>query len=334
MSLARHLHDVATLAIGWAPQVPALVVVDRRSPLARRVADAWYEALPGVPRIDVDEVPADAVLARLFALPPGAFVVLVQSTRFELAEFRFRVELHKRGLRVVEQAHLARFPEAEFPVYDEALAYDPSWYRVAGPALAARLAAAGEVRVRSLAGEAAWPGPLEAPRLNVGDYRGMDHVGGQYPIGEVFTEPVELTGVAGRVAVSCYGAADFRTAFVEPFVLELRDGRVVDAPGAPADFVAVLDAITRLEGEVWVRELGFGLNRAMGPHRRLSDVSAYERMAGVHLSLGAKHPVYPKPGFSKRHARFHVDVFVHDPVVEVDGVVVYRDGAYTVAVSA
>jgi aminopeptidase len=58
-------------------------------------------------------------------------------------------------------------------------------------------------------------------------------------------------------------------------------------------------------------------------------VSAYERMCGVHLSLGAKHAVYPKPGFERKKTRFHVDVFAWADRVEIDGAVVYADEAYT-----
>lgn len=47
-------------------------------------------------------------------------------------------------------------------------------------------------------------------------------------------------------------------------------------------------------------------------------------------SLGAKHAVYPKPGFSRRRGRFHVDVFVHAPEVRVDGALVHAGGAWTV----
>ena len=53
-------------------------------------------------------------------------------------------------------------------------------------------------------------------------------------------------------------------------------------------------------------------------------------MCGIHLSLGAKHAVYPKPGFNKRHTRFHVDVFCADPTVLIDGERVYADAAWTV----
>lgn len=331
--LVGHLRGLLGDAIVHAPPTPALVLVDHASPLARRLAGGYRLALPHARVVDVDAAPLAEVWGAIDALPPGALVVLVQSTRFPLAEFRARLALFQRGLAVVEHPHLGRVPEAEAEVYVDALAYDPAYFRGTGRALKARLDVAAAVVVRTAAGALVWRGPFEPARLNVGDYAGMASVGGQFPIGEVFTEPVDLTGLDGAVSVSAYGAEDFSVAFVEPFALRVEAGRVRDAPGAPPAFARILATIAAVEREVWVRELGFGLNRALGPARRLSDVSAYERMCGVHLSLGARHAVFPKPGFPRRKGGFHVDVFVDAPEVWVDGRVVHRRGEWTVGVS-
>lgn len=329
--LLRDLCDLLGLAIGHAPSTPALILADARSPLARILTEAYRLARPAAAFLDVDTHPPAEVRAAIDALPAGALVVLLQSTRFDLGEFRFRIELFKRGLAVVEHPHLGRVPPHEIPVYLAALAYDPARLRGLGGALKARFDVATTLEVETAGGIARWRGPFEPARLNVGDYAGMPNVGGQFPIGEVFGEPVDLDALDGVITLFAYGAADFSVAFVDPFVVEVRRGRVVGAPAAPAAFQGILEDIRRVEGEVWIREVGFGLNPAMTATRRLTDVSAYERMNGLHLSLGAKHPVYPKPGFNKRHTRFHVDVFVHDPVVRLDGERVYADGDWTVA---
>ena len=93
---------------------------------------------------------------------------------------------------------------------------------------------------------------------------------------------------------------------------------------------AVLDIIRADEGEVWVRELGFGMNRAFTRERRVDDIGTYERMCGIHLSLGAKHGVYPKPGFKRKDARYHIDVFAVTDAVYLGDERVYADGAWTV----
>jgi len=53
-------------------------------------------------------------------------------------------------------------------------------------------------------------------------------------------------------------------------------------------------------------------------------------MCGIHLSLGAKHGVYQKPGFKRKDARFHIDVFAVTDAVYLDGERVYADGAWVV----
>ena len=113
--------------------------------------------------------------------------------------------------------------------------------------------------------------------------------------------------------------------------LIVERGRVVGTENATPAFQEVLDKITADEGEVWVRELGFGLNRAFTRERRVDDIGTYERMCGIHLSLGAKHGVYPKPGFKRKDERYHVDIFAVTEAVDLDEELVYRDGAWLVA---
>jgi len=79
-----------------------------------------------------------------------------------------------------------------------------------------------------------------------------------------------------------------------------------------------------------VRELGFGMNRALTPERKVSDIGTYERMCGIHLSLGAKHGVFDKPQLKRKNTKHHVDVFAITESVELDGQRVFADGGWTV----
>ena len=72
------------------------------------------------------------------------------------------------------------------------------------------------------------------------------------------------------------------------------------------------------------------MNRALTPERRVSDIGTYERMCGIHLSLGAKHGVYDKPTLKRRHTKYHVDVFAVTESVTLGGDVVFRNGAWCV----
>jgi aminopeptidase len=308
----------------------ALILSDRQCLLASLLADAYREALPGASALDAAAMPVEALRA-IESLSPGDLVVLVQSTRFFSAEHRFRMGLFDRGLKVVEHPHLGKILESEIPAYVDALAYDSSYYRTVGPALKERIDAAREIRVLGGGGELVYSSRFEDAKLNIGDYRGRRNVGGQFPIGEVFTEAVDLERVAGEIPLFAFGDSDFRVAVPEaPIRLRVEAGVVVEAREAPPDFEAVLAAIRADEEIVRVRELGFGLNRAFTRERRVSDVGSYERMCGVHLSLGSKHAIYAKPGLSKRRTKFHVDVFVAVDRVEIAGEEIFSNGRYRI----
>lgn len=328
--LLNNLRDTTTHAIGFAPPKAALLVFDRQSLLARELADGYREALPSATCIDFDATTPEAVRAAIDALSPGDLVVLVQSTSFRLNEFRFRLELFNRSLAVIEHPHLARMAENEIDTYIDALAYDPNYYRTVGPKLKAMIDNAKRVVVSCDGTELVYDSAFETTKLNIGDYTGMKNTGGQFPIGEVFTEPVDFSHVNGTVKLFAFGDANFHvTVPDEPITVVIQNGVIIDAPGAPESFTKVLDQI-RADEELWVRELGFGMNRAMTRTKLLSDIGSYERMCGIHLSIGQKHTIYPKPGMPKRSSKYHVDVFVDVTQVTVDGVVVYENGAYTV----
>lgn len=329
---ARNVRDLLALAIEYAPPQRALVVFDRRSELNQALTAAYRSALPDGAFIDFDSVAPDDVLAAFAALGRNDLVVLIQSTSFRLEAFRIRIELFKRGLKVIEHVHLSRMPGEQGLHYIASLAYDPAYYRGVGRALQARIDAAGSAAVDS--GEGAvlrFDSPLEAAKVNIGDYSGMNNVGGQFPIGEVFTEAQDLEAVNGRVRVFVFGDTSFHVNHpATPIIMIVERGRVTGAIDSTPEFDNMLAIIRAHEGEVWLRELGFGMNRAFSRQRLVNDIGTYERMCGIHLSLGAKHGQYQKPQFKRKDARYHVDVFAVTEAVYLDEQAVYRDGAWRV----
>ncbi|WP_028450539.1 hypothetical protein [Chitinibacter tainanensis] len=307
----HHVAQIVEQAIEHPPGAPALIVFDTECPLAPLLADAYQAALPQAPRLEISTVSNEEVLARFAALPAGALVVLIQSTHFRLDAYRLRVQLFAQGLKVIEHVHLARMINAEAPRYIAALAYDADYYRGTGQALQARIASAPHARLISARGDVLHYGPLEPAKLNVGDYRQLNNIGGQFPIGEVFTEAIDLTSVHGRAQVYVFGDTTFHCNFpATPITIEVAAGRIVAVEDSTPEFDAVLARIREVEGEVWLRELGLGLNRAFDRENTVSDIGTYERLCGVHLSLGAKHGSYNKPQFKRKDTRFHIDVFV------------------------
>jgi hypothetical protein len=319
------------LAIEHTPARSAIVVWDAQCDLATSLTAAYRRCLPDATFIDFYSLSADAVLTAFERLSPGDLVVLIQSTSFRLNAFRIRVELFKRSLKVIEHPHLARMCGEEALTYIASLAYDPAYYRGVGNALKSRLDCAQVGIIDSGGEQLVFASGFEPAKLNVGDYRSMQNVGGQFPIGEVFTESKDLEAVNGRVRISFFGDTAFAVNKPGlPITLVVSKGRVTDAIDSTPEFDQVLANIRADEGEVWVRELGLGLNRAFTQDKTVSDIGTFERMCGVHLSLGAKHGSYNKPNIKKTTARHHVDVFAITESFTLNDEVIYRNGSWQV----
>ena len=307
------------------------MVWDGQCDLAVALTAAYRRCLPDATFIDFASLTAEAVLSSLEQLSPGDLVVLIQSTSFRLDAFRIRVELFKRSLKVIEHPHLARMPGAEALLYIDSLAYDRDYFRGVGNALKTRIDNARTGILDSGGEHLVFPAGFEPAKLNVGDYRNMQNVGGQFPIGEVFTESKDLEAVHGRVRIFIFGDTTFTINKPDhPITLVINNGRITDTIASTPAFDRVLANIRADEGEVWLRELGLGMNRALTQDRLVSDIGTFERMCGVHLSLGAKHGVYNKPNIRKATAKHHVDVFAITESLMLDDEVVYRDGAWQV----
>lgn len=327
----KHLRDILTLAIQYEQPQSALIVFDTRSDLAVTLTNAYRRCLPDATFIDFDTVTPEAIFAEFAKLSPSDLVVLIQSTNFRLEAFRIRVELFKRSFKVIEHPHLGRMQSEQSVYYIESLAYDPAYFRGVGNALKARIDRANFGSIDSGGERLVIGSPFESAKLNVGDYREMNNVGGQFPIGEVFTEAQDLEAVNGRVRIFAFGDTSFSTNKPDtPITLVISKGRVADAINSTPEFDQVLANIRADEGEVWLRELGFGLNRAFTPDKIVRDIGTYERMCGIHLSLGAKHGIYNKANIRRATARHHVDVFAITEFVRLDEEIVYRDGAWKI----
>ena len=327
---AKHISGILSLAIGHTDNAAAMIVSDAQCPLARTLTAAWRQCLPGAAFIDFDAVDPASILKAFESLAPADLVVLIQSSSFRLGAFRIRIELFQRLLKVIEHPHLARMEgEEQASYYIDSLAYDAPYFRKVGRALQARIDQASCGTVDSDGEILTFASPFEAAKVNIGDYSGMKNIGGQFPIGEVFTEAKDLEAVNGRVRIFAFADTTFSVNKPEkPITLIIERGRITATLDSTPEFDKVLANIRADEGEVWVRELGFGLNQAFSPDRRVNDIGTYERMCGIHLSLGMKHAVYNKPAFRPRKTRHHVDVFAVTKTVKLDDQMVFQDGAW------
>jgi aminopeptidase len=327
----KHLRDILSLAMLHTPERKALVVADALSPLAVTLTAAYKRCLPTANFIDFYSVAPETVTDTFLTLSPSDLVILIQSSSFRLNAFRLRVELFNQCLKVIEHPHLARMSGAEEMYYIESLAYDPLYLRGVGHALKKRIDEASSGVVVSGDQRLHYQSPFESAKLNIGDYTDMKNIGGQFPIGEVFTEARDLESVNGCVRIFAFGDTTFSVCKLDsPITLTIAKGRVIDVMDSIPEFDKVLANIRADEKEVFVRELGFGMNRAFTKEKIVRDIGTYERMCGIHLSLGAKHSVYKKPGFRRADARHHVDIFVDTSEVYLDEVNVYREGEWIV----
>ncbi len=329
---ALHINNILTIAFNHTGENRAIVVFDRRCKLANILTSAYRQNLPDAQYIDFDAVTPEFILAAFEQLREADLVVLIQSTNFRLEAFRLRIELFKRRLKVIEHPHLERMADHQLAYYVESLAYDPDYYRKVGRALKKHIDQADTGVISS--GEGAqlfFDCPFESAKLNIGDYSEMNNIGGQFPIGEVFTEAQNLEAVHGRIRIFVFGDTTFTVNRPEqPITLIVHQGRVIGAENSTVEFDRVLQQIRDDEGEIWLRELGFGMNRAFTSDRMVNDIGTYERMCGIHLSLGAKHGQYHKPQIRRAEARYHVDVFAVTESVRLGDVNVYKDGAWVV----
>ncbi len=327
---STNLKAILAHAIDYTPKQRAVVVFDTYSELSTLLTQAYRQALPEAVFLDFETTKPEDILKLFSELQAGDLVVLVQSMSFRLNQFRIRVELFKQGLKVIEHPHLARMRGSDVPVYIDSLAYDPDYYRVVGPKLKILIDQAEQAVIDSGGSILKYASRFEDTKLNIGDYTGMKNVGGQFPIGEVFTEPKQLDGVNGEVKIFAFGDTDFSVNIpAQPITLVIEKARVIGVKNSTPEFDKVIEQI-KADEEVWVRELGFGMNKAFSRNSHVLDVGTYERMCGIHLSLGAKHSIYAKPGMKRREGHYHVDVFAVTDKVWLDDRCVYEHGGYVV----
>jgi aminopeptidase len=326
----QNIRDILTQCIQFDVngENKSLVVYDSQNGLTDILTQAYRNVLPNAKFVDFDTMTKEEVLAQFALMNANDLVVQIQSMNFRLDDFRIRLHLFNQKLRVIEHLHLQRNKPEVWDVYVDSLSYDPSWYRVVGPKLQQVLTDAQTLEIYSKDAVLTVTGGLEIPKPNIGDYTGMDNIGGTFPIGEVFTEAKTFANMNGSVYIYAFADKEFNIDMHEPFRIDIEHGVVVGySDKAPQMFVEVYEAVKALERPL-IREIGFGLNRSMTKERYLGDITAFERILGLHLSMGEKHSVYKKEGIIAKKSRFHVDLFLASDKVLSDGKAIFENGQY------
>lgn len=326
----KNIQDILSASIMHTPSQKALVIYDKQYGLTDILTASYREVLPDAEFVDFDTVTKDTCLKLFDSLSPGDLVILIQSTNFRLDDFRIRLYLFEKKLKVIEHMHLTRNPEEVWDVYVDSLDYDTNWYPVVGPKLKAVLDSANTLRVCARDVELRIDSKLEPAKLNIGDYSGMENIGGTFPIGEVFTESADFSCMNGSFYIYAYANTEFNVEMHEPFRVDVVNGLVTTlGDNTPAEFVEIVNMVKSYERPL-IREVGFGLNRAMTKERYLPDITAFERILGMHLSFGEKHSVYKKEGLTTNKTKFHIDLFPLVDEVYADDVLVFKEGQYLI----
>ncbi len=272
----------------------------------------------------------ESIKNELISLPKNSIVVLVQSTNFRLSTFRIRLELFHRWIHVVEHNHLAYIKENEFDTFYNSLVYRTDEYIRLEQQFFHLTKNTTETKIISNNGSVLTFWPLENIRGNTGNYIGIENKWGTFPIGETFTEAIDLASVNGKCLIDTFPNEDFSINICEPFELVIENWRVLPSPHFPPAFQRLYDLVVQFEWEVMVRELWYGLNPAMSTEHPLSDINFHERKVWVHLSLGKKHGIYGKKLPKSMIQRFHIDVFIALDSVFMGEKQVFQNGKWTV----
>ncbi len=326
----KNITDIVNLAIEHDSEKKMLVIYDLDSDLSKVLFEAYNNSFEDAIFVNFNKEGKERVLEEFEKLEEKDLVVLIQSADFRLDQFRIRLHLFERRVKVIDHMHLMRNEPETHLTYINALSYDPEWYRGVGHKLKNKLSSTTELKIKSGDTELHVTGGLEQAKPNLGDYREMKNTGGTFPIGEVFTEAKDLSKVNGSLMIYSFADVNFNIDFHDPFRIDIEDGLVVGwGDNTPQSFVDVIEKIKAQE-RVIVRELGFGMNKAISRENYLNDITAYERNLGLHVSLGEKHTVYKKEGITSKKSRFHVDLFLDVDEVVADGDIIYKNKEYLV----
>ncbi|MDO8656430.1 MAG: hypothetical protein Q7K45_04275, partial [Nanoarchaeota archaeon] len=305
---------------------------DTQSPLAKLLAEGYQEVIQDLKhkKINFQEHTEEEILAEFERLPPKSLIILVQSLSLRMTKHRLRADLFQQGHQVIEHARVSYNTDAEIQNYINSLQYDTPFYVAMGDKIEKLLSQKVPIIYESGKGlMLTIDSAYEKCIKNSGDFTQQRSGSSGFPIGEIFTEAKELNKINGSILVFAFPTMEHRTFWAEPFTVTIQDGFLVSHTG-PAEFEEILTMIKSEEegGKVQVREIGFGLNRALGFDHRISEPTSFERFAGVHFSLGLKHAMYRKKMDKKVLQKYHIDIFCKVEKITMGETTVFEKGVY------
>ncbi len=328
--LATQLRKIITHNIGLARDKEVILIYDEDSSLSRKLVEGYSEAIVDYPhrKIKFDPAMGNELKQQMLHVQPGIAVILVQTTNFRISEYRIRLDLNNQGAYVIEHSHLNLIKPEEEQNYLQALSYDYDRYKAIANFVTPILANAAKVQVVSHDDSVmVYEGPFDKIYYNIGEIQST--MGSFYPIGEFFTELMDLSKVNGTFEIYAYPSDHHETIIEEPFHIHVNNGSITSHEGGER-FEQILNLIRTEndDGRIPIREMGFGLNRFIGKKHPLGYVGSHERQLGFHVSLGLKHGIYRKKVPNALNQRYHIDLFINVKTILIDDIVVFEKGEY------
>ncbi|MDD3145313.1 MAG: hypothetical protein PHV23_04350 [Candidatus Gracilibacteria bacterium] len=314
---------------------PVILVYDFESPVSTEVSKGYIANLKdneNAEIIDFSTANKEELKAKLLSLQENSTVILVQSTNFMLDDFRIRLNLNNAGVGCLEHRHLAYIYDDQLENYADAISYNTPFYEELGEKLK-KLSDVAETMtfVCNDGSTLKIEGGFEDMKLNTGNYEGKNR-GGNLPIGENFTEAKIFDNVNGELTIYAFPDDKLQVEFCDPFKIKIEKSIVTcNDPKCPDNFRKILEFIALSEqGEVMVRELGFGLNPGIGKNKRVADINTYERQKGFHMSIGKKHQIYRSKMHKTVVQRYHIDIFPDIKEIYIDDKLIFSEGDYLI----
>lgn len=336
--LVQNTSDIVFKHFNTQPENHVMIIYDTQTELSQTLKLAYEEALKNHIKksfVDFNAHPLSEIEACALSLQPNDVVILIQSLSFRVSVYRWRLELFDKGLKVGEHVRLSQILPHEIQNYVSCLAYDFPRTQPLSQKLDELLKNTTHIKVECAQGSILeFHSRMEKPVINLGDFDTGKVKGGYFPVGEIFSEAVELEKCSGEVEVFAFPGEDHQMVFLEKsFRVKIKDGYVEDGD-FPEEFQPLVDLmrVENPDGKIPVREFGLGLNRGLSKEKRLTEATAWERVAGLHLSLGWKHGAYMKKFKSQKDLvqRYHVDIYPDVKRMWITDTLIYENGKFVI----
>ncbi|MBM3282535.1 MAG: hypothetical protein FJY86_04330 [Candidatus Diapherotrites archaeon] len=336
--LAQNTSDIVFKHFATKPENHVMIIYDTQCELSRNLKEAYEKALHSHVKksfVDFDSHPVEEIEACAGSLHVNDVVILIQSLSFRVSVYRWRLELFDKGLKVGEHVRLSQILAHEIPNYVSCLTYDYLHTQPLSQKLEKLLNETSHIKVECQKGSVLeFTSRMEKPVINLGDFDTGKVKGGYFPVGEIFSEAKDIEQVNGRVEVFAFPGEDHQMVFTpKPFVVEIKNGYVEDGV-FPEEFQPLVQMMRteNPDGKIPVREFGLGLNRGLSKEKRLTEATAWERVAGLHLSLGWKHGAYLKKFKAQKelNQRYHVDIYPDVKRMWISDTLIYENGKFVI----